>query len=64
MVSNAIGFPASIAKKTFIPDYKYKTGVYQRDYYLYYHNTWSYRADEKLYIEDGFSIPSLDINIA
>lgn len=36
LASDVIGFPASAAKKTFIPYFQYKIGVYQRDYYLYF----------------------------
>lgn len=36
LLSDVIGYPVSAAKKTFIPYFQYKIGVYQRDYYLYF----------------------------
>ncbi len=36
MVFDVSCYPASAAKKTFIPYFQYKIGAYQRDYYLYF----------------------------
>lgn len=61
MTSNVIGFPTSAAKKTFMPYFQYKIGVYRRDYYLYFTsppNGIRYTNDifNKLYEYEGYDI--------
>lgn len=61
LLSDVIGYPVSAAKKTFIPYFQYKIGVYQRDYYLYFTsapNSVRYTNDifNKLCEYDGYDI--------
>lgn len=61
IASDVIGYPTSAAKKTFIPYFQYKIGVYQRDYYLYFAtlpNSVRYTNDifNKLYEYGGYEI--------
>lgn len=61
LASDVIGYPASAAKKTFMPYFQYKIGVYQRDYYLYFTakpTSVRYTNDifNKLYEYNGYDI--------
>jgi hypothetical protein len=61
LASDVIGYPVSAEQKTFIPYFQYKTGVYQRDYYLYFTaqpNSVQYTNNifNKLYEYNGYDI--------
>ncbi len=61
LASDVIGYPVSAAKKTFVPYFQYKIGVYQRDYYLYFTTpptSLRYTNDifNKLYEYNGYDI--------
>ncbi len=61
LASDVIGYPVSAAQKTFVAYFQYKTGVYQRDYYLYFTappTSIRYTNDifNKLYEYNGYDI--------